>query len=180
MSYKEYFDMFYATQKIDCPYRVFMFDVVNSRNQEQYKLQFEKHHECMEYVADLLEMESVVSGREVLLKDEFNKRETNGIEVLNGNLKNPMRLGDMVAYFVHNGSITTERMLELFSQGLNQYDINYPFHFSTGVYETNDYGEGGTKLYKGYMAHILEELSKNNGVIISRDYCVMQDDEKCL
>ena len=42
-------------------------------------------------------------------------------------------------------------------------------HFATGVYQTNEYGEGGTLLFKGYMPHILESLSKCNGIIVDCD-----------
>lgn len=172
--------MFYNAQKKDCPYRAFVFDVVDSRHQEQYRVEYENHHACMDYVADLLEKEGLSTGKIVLLKDEFNYRELIGNAKLNGNLQNPMRLGDMIAYFVYNGSINNERMIQLFVDALNKFNINYSFHFSTGVYETNDYGEGGTKLFKGYMAGLLEDISKNNNVIINKDYCAMQDDEKLL
>jgi hypothetical protein len=170
MSYYEYFDMFHEVQKIDnCPYRAFMFDVINSRNQADYCKFFEKHHECMEYVYTLLEREEQLVGTKILLKDKNNKHQMDMDSLRNGNLRNPMRLGDMVTYFVYNGSITIERMIELFSEGLNKYKINYPFHFATGVYQTNDYGQGDTLLYKGYMPQILENLSKRNGIIIDCD-----------
>ena len=37
------------------------------------------------------------------------------------------------------------------------------------MYETNKYEEGGTKLYKGYMPQILEDLSKKSTFIINKD-----------
>lgn len=80
-----------------------------------------------------------------------------------------MTLGDMATYFVYNGSISIERFVELSVQAMRKYDLSYGFHFSTGVYETNDYGEGGTRMYKGYMPQILESLSKDNGIVISKD-----------
>ena len=43
-----------------------------------------------------------------------------------------------------------------------QYNIN------TGIYETNNYAEGGIKLYKGYMPQILEILSKKNKIVINK------------
>lgn len=170
MSYHEYFDMFHHVQKLDnCPYRAFMFDVVNSRNQENYAKKFEDHHKCMDYVYKLLEREESVVGTPILLKDQFNRHNVDREMLRNGNLRNPMRLGDMITYFVYNGSISCERMIELFAEGLRKYNIEYPFHFATGVYQTNEYGEGGTLLFKGYMPHILESLSKGNGIIVDCD-----------
>ena len=75
----------------------------------------------------------------------------------------------MVTYFVHNGSISTNRMIEIFAESLKKFNINYSFHFCTGVYETNNYAEGGTLLYKGYMPQILESMSKKNKMIITKD-----------
>jgi len=80
-----------------------------------------------------------------------------------------MQLGDMITYFVYNNSITTERMIDIFSQELDKKGIDYPFHFNTGVYETNDYGEGGSKMYKGYMPQILEDSSKEINFIVTRE-----------
>ena len=74
-----------------------------------------------------------------------------------------------IAIFVYNNSITIERMINIFSQELDKKGINYPFHFNTGIYETNDYGEGGSKMYKGYMPQILEDKSKETNFIVTRD-----------
>jgi len=93
----------------------------------------------------------------------------NYYHIFNGNNYNPMILGDNCTYFVINGSIITERMIEIFCEALNEYNINYSFHFSTGVYETNLYQEGNTKLYKGYMLNILEYLGKKNNYIINKN-----------
>ena len=97
----------------------------------------------------------------------------------NSNYFNPMILGDMVTYFVYNKSITSERMVELFSQSLKEFNINYPFHFKSGVYQTNNYAEGGSKLYKGYLPRILEDLSKKQSFIVSKN-TFEKDDSKSL
>lgn len=169
MSYNEYFDMFYAAQKVDCPYRAFTFDVVNSKNQEQYIYQHDKYIDCIMNVYSLLEREEKLTGKQILLKDKFNNKLELDTPILNSNYFNPMILGDMVTYFVYNKSITSERMLELFSQSLKEYNISYPFHFKSGVYQTNNYGEGGEKLYKGYMPRILEDLSKKESFVVSKN-----------
>lgn len=169
MSYKEYFNMFRKTQLKECPYRAFMLDVVGSRTLEQYAKENASFHEFIDEVYRLLLQEEANTNTQILLKDENNKSILGGRIGINGNLFNPITLGDMATYFVYNGSISSERFLELSVQAMRKYNITYPFHFSTGVYETNDYGEGGTRLYKGYMPQILENLSKGSSVTISKD-----------
>lgn len=170
MSYIEYIDMFKAAQEKDCPYRTFVIDIINSRKQSQYIVENVNHHRFVDYIYSLLENEEKLLGKAILLKDSNNQHiglfERKGI---NGNLYNPMVLGDMAAYFVYNGSITVDRFMEIAITAMKEYNITYPFHFATGVYETNDYALGGTMLYKGYMPQILESTSKTNGIILSQD-----------
>lgn len=159
MSYDEYTDLFHKAQAKQCPYRAFTFDVVNSRNQNDYINNHENFLKCMLYVYSLLEQEEKTTNTNILLKDKKNNPPSNYSKV-NNNLNNPMILGDMATYFVYNHSITTKRMNEIFKTALDKFNISYPFHFATGVYETNEYIKGRTKLFKGYMPQILESLSK--------------------
>ena len=175
MSFDEYIDMFKDCQNEKCPYRAFTFDVVNSRNQTEYIDNPEKHFQFVSHVYSLLEKEEENTGKQILLRGKFNRKLVMGEAMKNGNLYNPMILGDMATYFVYNGSITTDRMLELFATGLKECDINYPFHFKTGVYQTNNYIEGGKKLYKGYMPQILERESKSTNITISKDCYNIED-----
>ena len=170
MSYDEYIDMYHDAQKQDCPYRAFTFDVVNSKRQSGYIDNPTRHYEFVTHVYDLLEQEEKITGREILLRGRFNQKLELDKPMKNGNYYNPMVLGDMATYFVRNNSISTDRMLEIFATGLREYNIDYPFHFKTGVYSTDNYIEGHKKLYKGYMPQILERESKSNGVIIDRYY----------
>lgn len=178
MSYTEYIDMFKATQAKDCPYRAFVLDIVNSRKQSQYIVENVNYHRFVDYIYALLEKEEQLLGKEILLKDSNNLHkglfERKGI---NGNLYNPMVLGDMAAYFVYNGSISIDRFMEIAITAMKEYNITYPFHFATGVYETNDYASGGAKLYKGYMPQILETVSKSNGIVLSKDTMVNPTNE---
>jgi len=187
MSYDEYYDLFYKAQEKECPYRAFTFDIVHSKSQEQYIKEHNKFMDLITDVYDELKREEERTGNQILLDDDKNVKpiyaptfEIKNEEDLNyfkkyssvhwnGNLLNPMQLGDMITYFVYNNSITTERMIDIFSQELDKKGIDYPFHFNTGVYETNDYGEGGSKMYKGYMPQILEDSSKEINFIVTRE-----------
>ena len=161
--------MYRKTQGKDCQYRAFMLDIKGSRTEVQYQQENENFHEFVDEIYRLLEQEEKLTDTEILLKDENNKSIIGGRIGINGNLYNPIKLGDMATYFVYNGSISTDRFLELSVLAMRKYNISYSFHFNTGVYETNDYGEGGKKLYKGYLPQILETLSKSNGITISKD-----------
>ena len=149
-----------------------MIDIVDSRNQPQNIMDIIKHHKLLEHIFNLLQKEES-KGTQIVLRDNNNKHksvyERNGI---NGNLYNPMILGDMATYFTYNNSITIERFVEIVLSAMQDFDINYSFHFATGVYETNDYKYGGALLYKGYMPQILESISKYNEIILSKDYVI--------
>jgi len=177
MSYNEYIDMFFEVQKHNnVPYRAFTFDVVNSRNQKEYlTTKNEKDFNLVSYLYSLLENEEELTGKPILLKDKFNRKYTKSEIISNNNFYNPIILGDMMTFFVYNDSISTARMLELFVYGLKAININYAFHFNTGVYETNNYIEGGKKLYKGYIPQILERLSKENDFVITKDFTFPQE-----
>ena len=187
MSYNEYLDLFNKAQKKECPFRAFTFDIVKSKSQEQYISEHDKFIDLISDVYDELKREEERTKIPILLDDQYNvkpiymptfkitdKESFNTFKKYvsvgsNGNLLNPMQLGDMITYFVHNNSITTERMITIFSEQLDNKGITYPFHFNTGVYETNDYSEGSTKMYKGYMPQILEDSSKNTNLIVTKD-----------
>lgn len=166
MSYTEYTDLFIKAQKKKCPFRAFAFDIINSRNQKQYIEESENHHNFVLSIYDVLKQEEKRTGKKILLDDESNLKYHLSI---NSNVLNPMILGDMVTYFVYEDSISSQRMIELFCENMKLYNISYPFHFSTGVYETNTYSEGGEKLFKGYMPSFLENLGKKNGLVVTNE-----------
>ena len=168
MSYQEYLDLFFETQKKECPYRAFSFDIKNCRTLEEYQNNFMDYHNAMEYLHSLIEQEEIITNHQILLRDENNMNYYSSKNIRNGNTTNPMICGDQTSFFVYNGLISTQRILELFRMALKKYNITYSFHFETGVYQTNDYGQGSTKMYKGYMPHILEHISKKNNKLISQ------------
>lgn len=171
MSYNEYINMFLNCQKIKCPYRAFMFDVVGSKNSSEYQnTRPVKFFKLINTVYALIEKEEKITNKQILLKDKFNQKFNITTPKIDNNFYNPMILGDMITLFVYENSITSQRMLEIFISALKICDINYSFHFNTGVYQTNVYAKGGNKLFKGYMPQILEKLSKNNNFVISKNY----------
>lgn len=169
MSYYEYLDMFNAAQQKPCPYRAFCFDVAGSKTNAEYISNRNKFFELIFYVKKQIRIIEHKQNSKILLCDENNKPLKQKHDDINSNNYNPMILGDMVTYFVYNNSISPKKMQAIFADALNKFDIGYSFHFSTGIYETNTYADGGEKLYKGYMPQILEKIGKTNNIIISKN-----------
>ena len=167
MSFFEYEDLFIGAQSKNCPYRAFMFDVVNSRNCKDYLQNKDVFLSLVKEVYFLLEKEENKTKSEILLRGSYNIKNVTGEFSGLGNLCNPIVLGDSVTFFVYNEAIKPERMIEIFLSGLKKNDIKYLFHFATGVYETNNYNDGNKKLFKGYMPQLLEMLSKNSSVVLN-------------
>lgn len=166
MSYTEYFDLFNKAQKKECPYRAFTFDIKNSKTNGYDVFKF---HNLISLLYKKLENYENQTNKKVVLNNKFNnlniyRKDSNNL------LNNPMILGDMFTVFVHNGSISESKMIELFVMCLNELNIDYKFHFMTGKYETDHYELGNKKLYKGYVPAILEHFSKSNEIIIDKNY----------
>ena len=89
-----------------------------------------------------------------------------------------MIIGDMFTFFVYENSITQNEIVDLFIKGLKKLNINYDFHFMTGKYQTNDYKQGKSLLYKGYVPQMLEHLSKNNDMIINKNGILSQGKQR--
>lgn len=173
MSYDEYFDLYKQAQAKQCPYRAFMFDVANCKSNPEYRI---KYFDVIKLFLQKIKQQEQILQTKILRNNSNNLPlfESQGID---GRKYNPMILGDMFTVFVHNNTISTQKVLELFSETCKQLDYNYKFHFATCVYETDSYIEGGTKLYKGYVPQILEKISKTNNIYIDKNY-ITQGEEK--
>ena len=93
MSYSEYLDMFIECQKKECPYRAFTFDIVNSKSQKIYKKDAKNLYRCVLFVYLLLEREEQKTGKQILLKDKFNRKLINDESRINNNDYNPILRG---------------------------------------------------------------------------------------
>ena len=167
MSYDEYFDLFKQAQAKQCPYRAFMFDVANCKQNPEYR---EKYFDVIQLFLQKIKQQEQILGTKILRNNSNNLPLFENMPQLDGRKCNPMILGDMFTVFVENGSISTEKIKTLFAESCKQLDYNYKFHFATCVYETDSYIEGGTKLYKGYVPQLLEKTSKTNNIYIDKNY----------
>ena len=171
MAYEEYYDLYLLAQKNpNALYYVVMFDIVDSRNlsktpEEGTKLAY-NIIAIMKYVYNkLLEKEKELN-RQVVIKDErfctpwdpkaFLRNDHNCLE------PNVIR-GDDFEFTVLRGTVTKEEIISWVNECKKILNIEIAFHIGDAYYETNEYKEGNTKLYRGYCFHILTELIKSDG-----------------
>ena len=181
MSYTEYFDLFYQAQEKPCKFRAFMIDVKNSKESFKNLREYMKYHKCVDYITDRLCGLNEKENKEIFLQNERNvpvyflnkkNRPKNNLD------SNPLILGDCACYFTREGTISEEQFLGILNDAIKKFNTTLSFHFMSGKYETESYAEGGRKLYKGYMLELLEDLSKKEGKLVSRDSIVNLKDEE--
>lgn len=184
MSYNEYFDLYYVAQKKDCKYRAFLIDVKDSSTTLVGK-EYHKHHLCVDYIVDRLCEFEKKNGKEILLreKDTFVQKlfdNNKSIKQFDNLKRNPMILGDCACFLVNNNTITEKQFLDILGEAINKFDINFTYHYLSAKYETNDYAKGNTQLCKQYVMPIMEDLSKNEGKLIDKNYYKNDKNEENL
>ena len=79
-----------------------------------------------------------------------------------GMLFEPFIFADNFGFTVYNGTISAEEVYEIYNRCKNELNIDFNFHESDLVYETNDYGEGAHLFFRGYAIDIASKLHKDN------------------
>lgn len=159
MSSSEYTDMFLKVQETNnAPYHMFSFDIKDCKKMGPTKRWLAQYDLFL--LGDLLkeELEKLENslGRKILLGE-------NELGNLEGLMKdNPFVFGDSLVITIYKDSLSRDQMYTLFNEFKDGMGIDYDFNTSDALYETNDYGEGAHKLYRGYCAQILMELHKDN------------------
>ena len=167
MAYEEYFDLYLLAQRNEnAPYYMVSFDVVNSKQLSsiEYGKMYENIGIIIKYVYfKLLEYEKQ-TGSQVLIKDErfFRPWEPESKGVINYNYMDPylLHLNDSFQFTVLRGSVSKEQIIKWVYEQKNMLNMKEEFHISDGYYETNDYGDGRVKFYRGYCISTLENLHK--------------------
>ena len=181
MSHTEYFDLFYKAQERPCKFRAFMIDVQNSKKLQNNWQEYMKYFKCVDYITNTLCKLNKKENKEIFLQNERNvpvffsnraNRPKNNLD------SNPMILGDCACFFTKENTISEEQFIKILQEAIKELDVTLSFHYMSGAYETESYAEGGRKLYKGYMLPILEDLSKKEGKIISRNSIINLKDEE--
>ena len=163
MAYEEYFDLYLKAQENkEAPYYVVSFDTIDSKklsNNKRQILQQNILRTVKEVYDKLLETERELN-REVVIKDSRFTTPWSTITNHNGNNIDPSIFGDSFAFTVLRDTVSKEEIIEWVEECRRKYHMEESFHIAEGYYETNDYGEGGEKFYRGYCLQTLETLHK--------------------
>lgn len=166
MSSIEYMDMFVKCQSNDnALYHVFTFDLVNSKGLTSEELCYAEYtllHIIIELRNVLKKYEKETDTKVLVFENGFSNFEDNKSPDEFGLKVEPFKLGDMVGFTIYRDSMSKYDILSLFESIKLKYNFNYPVHISNGYYETNNYYEGNTKLFRGYAIDILSNIHKDN------------------
>lgn len=183
MSEDRFLRLFMQAQKNEqAPYYVVSFDVVNCKSltdDENYVMHIYIDI-IMKYVyKKLLESEKVLN-KQVVVKEERWIRGwkeipiPNPIPMLENTIvptpalveyrmsftKDPYVFGDCFQFTVLRDTVSKDQIVEWVYECKKMLNMNHEFHIADGYYETNEYEEGNTKLYRGYCLQILEKYHK--------------------
>ena len=165
MAFQEYYDLFLLAQSNPAaPYYVVSFDTIGSKllaPKEREQLTYNMIV-IMKYVYNkFLELEKE-SGKQIVIKDErfYTPWDPRASSMMNGNYMDPSILGDNFEFTVLRDTVSKEEIIGWVNEYKKIINIKEEFHVADGYYETNEYGEGNTKLYRGYCLQILEKYHK--------------------
>ena len=110
------------------------------------------------------EITNILNKNNILIKNQFNEilEFDKNINRIDQTTLNPMVLGDCACFFVNANSISKNEFINLVKHLMTKHKVNYDIHFQSCYYETDNYVDGGTKLYKGYVPRLLENIDKKN------------------
>ncbi len=165
MSYDEYLDLFILAQKnTDAMYYVVSFDTVNSKLLSKDKREALKNNifSIVKYVYEKLLQKEKELNRQVVIHDErfYTPWSNEALVSLNHNYLDPSIFGDNFAFTIFRDTVSKDEIVEWVNECKRKLNMEEEFHIADGYYETNNYGEGGSKLYRGYCLQILERFHK--------------------
>ena len=183
MSYKEYIDLFKKAQ-IDGQYHMFVYDVVNSREEltikergKILKLIFEVYQkieqlEEKEQRSILHRSKNLIQGKLKVEKSkcegEIYKFDYSGLQKnkeARPDLLEPFYLaGDLYGFTIQRGTMNQGQVDYLFEREKEKLGIKHEFHKANGYYETDKYDEADKLYFRGYCIQQLEKLSKEKKV----------------
>ena len=156
-----YIDLFLKCQE-NGKYRIFTFDIKNSKqmnNKKRYIAQKQIMNLIDNMYNDLKKLE-LKQNKKILIDEEgythYSKRNDGGFAFK----FEPFILGDMVGLTIYNGSIDNDIVYEIFEKNKKELNIDFDLHINSGVYETDDYGLGIEKCFRGYCIQIVSNLHK--------------------
>lgn len=165
MSFQEYYDLFLLAQNNpNALYYVVSFDTINSKllpPDKRHKLT-ENLEIIMGYIYNKLLQKEKELNTQIVIKDKrfYTPWDFRFNFMRNSNFMDPSIFGDNIAFTVLRNTITKEEIINWVNECKEKLNMEENFHIAAGYYETNEYEEGSTKLYRGYCLQILERFHK--------------------
>ena len=140
MSYYEYKDLFNLAQRSG-KYRMYVIDLKDSRSIEDLQTAENKLKEKIQIITNFIESELGI------LHNVNHPLYQNN---------NYFQIGDLCGFVTLSGY---NKLVEMI---INEEfkDFEYPYHYATGLYDTDDWVKGNKQYYFGYCIQQLEENSK--------------------
>ena len=165
MAFQDYYDLYLLAQEnSNSLYYVVSFDVIGSKLMPLDKRAKLTNNMLIiiKYVYNKLLMKEKELNKQVVIKDErfYTPWDPRASYMINGNYSDPSVLGDRFAFTVLRYTVTKEEIIELVNICKKELNMDEEFHIADGYYETNEYGEGNTKLFRGYCLQILGNFHK--------------------
>lgn len=153
MSWMEYNDMWESAQRKG-RYKLFVFDMKDSKKQGYYYPYVSLFLYRIYFQIKDLEKER---GHQILHTSElFNKGDR-------CDLLEPFNfMGDFLGFTVLRDTISDEEVYQIVREAKKELQLPYQFHFGSGYYETDDYGERCEKYFRGYCMCYIEYQMKNH------------------
>ena len=72
----------------------------------------------------------------------------------------PFLFGDTFGFTIYRDSLDKDVILSIYEYFRVALNIDFELHINDGYYETNDYGEGNKKYFRGYCCDLLANYHK--------------------
>lgn len=162
MSTFEYNDLFLLAQDTG-KYHMFTFDIIESKKMDNdtRRIAQDKLIKLMKSMYALIQEIQVKTGKQILVFEEgFVTFEDGAPRDGFGFKQEPFVIGDVFGFTIYRDSLDRDIVLSIYEYFKASLDIDFDFHLSDGYYETNDYGEGDIKYFRGYCMDILSNYHK--------------------
>ena len=166
MSTFEYNDLYLKCQDTGL-YHMYIFDIVGSK-----KMSFKKRQEAQIKTIDLmnkiyntLEKIEKINDKRILVFEEDFITYKSGKDYKGFGFKiEPFLFGDTFGFTTYRDSIDNEKIYSIYEYYKKELNIDFEFHIADGYYETNDYGLGNKKYFRGYCMDLLSTLHKEDTI----------------
>lgn len=177
MSTLEYNDLYLLCQDTG-RYHMFVFDIVDSKKMDsetRYNAQI-KMIKLMKSIYAVIQEIQEKTGKQILVfEDQFVDYDSKIPSCGFGMKVEPFLIGDIFGFTIYRDSLDKDIIMSIYEYFRISLDIDFDFHIADGYYETNDYGEGGTKYFRGYCMDLLSNFHKKTNIDSLNQACKKLD-----